>query len=411
MNRRWKCYYALENLNDKNFVGIKFFKDEIKIFFPLGYQIPKDENEQRKSIIELLQTLNLVSNDYSNEDTSYFYGDNSSIPVNSYIWLIQDYLKNGLYNIQEKKFEFGQSGKINWKKTFNQKFFEQNNNLVYLDLVVEKKQSVNNIITNIHAYCLRKCINVIGWLFGEIQKPETTIVEKDAKRYVQVIDKEILSTFNDRRKLLLHHIKKVLTDSIHTDSLDNIIDIGTNKYYIAWEKMVDKVYSTELAKEYFPDSTWVIGGNPYPNSKKRPDTILTKDFIMYILDSKYYKYGVTGNTEHLPSTADVEKQITYGENIKNNYKEKFNDVYNAFILPYNKCFNKFGKNENIEYIGFAKSNWKKSEFYYENIALVLIDTRFIIESYFGNVWDSRGELIERIESVVEDVERYKNRWC
>ncbi|UKI57658.1 MAG: hypothetical protein L6V81_10180 [Clostridium sp.] len=48
------CYLSSNNFDDK-YVGIKFLDDDIKIYFPLGYNIPDEDSECRKSIISLLK--------------------------------------------------------------------------------------------------------------------------------------------------------------------------------------------------------------------------------------------------------------------------------------------------------------------------------------------------------------------
>ena len=50
------CYVSSNYSND-NYVGIKFLDDDIKVYFPMGYEIPSDNSECRKSIISLLKTI------------------------------------------------------------------------------------------------------------------------------------------------------------------------------------------------------------------------------------------------------------------------------------------------------------------------------------------------------------------
>ena len=64
---------------------------------------------------------------------------------------------------------------------------------------------------------------------------------------------------------------------------------------------------------------------------------------VFVLDSKYYRYGETKNPNHLPDSSSVVKQIAYAQYIENPEKNTIpedvkkytsnNQIYNAFILP------------------------------------------------------------------------------
>lgn len=71
--------------------------------------------------------------------------------------------------------------------------------------------------------------------------------------------------------------------------------------------------------KFFPNAYWNIQGKVEEDkSKLRPDSILLNSNKVYILDAKYYKYGITGNISDLPHTDSIQKQITYGDHISNN---------------------------------------------------------------------------------------------
>ena len=170
------CYVST-NYSDDNYVGIKFLEDEVKIFFPIGYEIPDDNSECRKSIISLIKTIS-IGNKIIKSDSKYSNnnGEENEIPFNSFLWIINDYLNNGLYTDKEKIYKRGQTGKINWKKTLNTQFYVSGKNAIYLNTYVEKNTLEDNIITNIHAYCVGVSINYIGWIFGNIPIPKELII-------------------------------------------------------------------------------------------------------------------------------------------------------------------------------------------------------------------------------------------
>ena len=204
------CYVSSNYSND-NYVGIKFLDDDIEVYFPMGYEIPSDNSECRKSIISLLKTIS-IERILNKSDSKYSLnnGKDKEIPINSFLWIIDDYLNNGLYTDKEKIYKKGKNGKINWKKTLNTKFYISNNSAIYLDPYVEKNTLEDNIITDIHAYCVGVSIDYIGWIFGNIPRPNNNIKVERIAYYVSIINKELIQSFDDKKKTLLMNLKMIL---------------------------------------------------------------------------------------------------------------------------------------------------------------------------------------------------------
>ena len=60
-------------------------------------------------------------------------GENKEIPFNSFLWIINDYLNNGLYQEIDKKYDKKNHGKINWKKTLNSEHYFSDNNVIFIN--------------------------------------------------------------------------------------------------------------------------------------------------------------------------------------------------------------------------------------------------------------------------------------
>lgn len=123
--------------------------------------------------------------------------------------------------------------------------------------------------------------------------------------------------------------------------------------------------------------------------------MLLKEENAYLLDSKYYQYGNTGDRQDLPSVSDIQKQVAYGEHV--NYRlikrEDFQSVYNAFILPYcktNPIFIRKGLGKNIDYAGYAFADWhdKELDISYKKVLLILVDTKYVLENVSKVVYDT-----------------------
>lgn len=391
-----------------NFVGVKYNNGNIKIIFPLGYRIPIDEKEKVESIKMLFKTIKLTHQKRLDFEDSGNYSEGANgLPIDSFQWIVNDYLDNGIYIDIEKVYSQDSKGKISWKKTFKTKFLVNKKSLVYLNPVVEKNSNIKNIISEIHAYCIDKSTSILWFMYNKISKV-SNIKKPNLKYYLNIINSEIMSSFDDRKKLLLYHMKRIIQSEIDNNGKRDIRDYGIRHYEYVWEFMINELYGTEDVKKYYPDATYHINGIPsFDASKLRPDTIF-KDTLnnFYIIDSKYYRAGSiarsrTSLKDILPNTDSIQKQITYGDFILKNYKkdENINDIYNAFAIPFNKENNSLELENEIENIGFAVCNWKDiniSTEKYLKIQIIFIDTRYLIESYFNKNCD-KELLIEKIK--------------
>lgn len=387
--------------SEKNFVGIDFEKDSKKIIFPLWYRIPDDDYNCRISIINLIKSLS--RSEYYSRDFWSNVWNSYELPINSYLRILNDYLKNWLYYDIEKEYTQNHSWKINWRRTLHTKAYISNWNLIFLEPFVERKSHESSILTIIHSYCVKKSIEEIWWLFWNIKIPFTSFSEKNIQHYIVVLNQELTKAFDDRKKLLIIHLKRILEESTNEENNISNKKYWTENYEYAWEYMVNEVFWNKNPEDFLP---WtyrhIIKRNETLNdSKLRPDTILAFNDSLYILDSKYYKFWVTGIQKHLPHWESIQKQITYWDFAVNN--KKYKNVYNAFILPYNKDNNPFGVSWNIEYLGFARSDRrieKDKPSIHDHIALILLDTKYLIDSFVWNEIKDTELLINSIEKII-----------
>lgn len=171
--------------------------------------------------------------------------------------------------------------------------------------------------------------------------------------------------------------------------------------------MIDAIFGTEKDMRNFnPKAKWQLVKNDFAetdSSDLRPDTILQNGEDIYILDSKFYRFGFTGREEDLPETTSIQKQITYGDYIKRNSKIKVNNIYNAFLLPYDKKREVFQSNDNLQYIGFAKSTWKDNSEGYEFVHAFLIDLKHVVKTW--NRFNHKEDIDILINAINEQNEK------
>lgn len=386
------------------FVGIQKVGDIYQINFPLGFHVSDTEKLLRKDILLLLNVLEQNIDRRESTVSVGAVGENKeTVPVYAYLYLIKDFYERGYYKEKETFYGNAKRGKINWSRTIkNHKPIIQENKPYYLDFTVKKSTvNENELITLIHKFCVYESFEKLGWLFTSFlpRKPKVGLT---TKMMLEVVNKKIQNTFNDRNRQLFYRMKDVLR-SIGEDARTEF-RYGTSHFEYVWEKMIDKAFGIHGKEIYFPKTQWDLkDGKTYKNASLEPDSIMQLNGKIYVLDAKYYKYGQTGIASHLPESTSINKQITYGEYIAEVDKFIKNGdhpiVYNAFIMPFDANGKVFPSDAPIRYIGTARSDWKRGNNKYENIIGVLMDVKYLmkLDQRLG-----RSEMIRLAELIEEN---------
>lgn len=373
---------------DDSFVGFKLKGNEIHFYYPESYHFDIESQTIRNDIVDLLKTISIAKTSSSNlSQANNVRKEEGEFALLSYLWIINDYLVNGLYINREKVYKINQSGRINWKKTFQSQPIVSNGNIIYPELTVETKNNIDNIMVEIHKQCIKKSINFIGWLFGlNSTFIETRPFNETVKKlYVSTLRNELDRTFDDDKRLRLSHMMNVMCGLDSSDSKNEFV-YGVDSYYYIFERMIDCIFgNVKNMRAFNPKAYWQLIKNNYretPSSTLRPDTIIIRDNDAFIIDSKFYRFGYTGNDEDLPETTSIQKQITYGDYLqKNATKTDIANIYNAFLLPYDKEREVFKSKNDIQYIGFAKATWKDNSKNHELIHAFLIDLKHVVKTW------------------------------
>lgn len=417
-NEKKIILHSVTNEEHNSFVGLRIKNGEIHFHYPESYDL-SDENDKksfRYDVVNIIRTISLAkSNTSSSSLSDSGVHQSEQFAIMSYLWIIRDYLSNGYYRNSEKIYSVNGKGKINWKKTLDTQPIISNGNIIYNNVVVEVRNDCDDVITEAHKWCVFDSVRKIGWLFGLSEK--SVFVSKTAdsviKKYIRAIRTELKRTFDDVKKSRLNHMLKVLMGVDDSDRTKEIV-YGVDKYHYVYERMVDCIFSNiDDITKYNPNAKWYLKKNafePKDASALRPDTILldTKqngEKVAYVLDAKFYRFGTTGKESDLPTTTSIQKQITYGDNIICNLQEKENikQVYNAFVMPYNKHNNIFDYKENLEYVGYSEANWRNDKLSHTRICAFLLDTKHLISTWsHGNSEEDVKKLIEEIGRATTD---------
>ena len=441
----YDAWRSSDEKKDKSFVGIKIEDNRPKIYFPMGYRASKpSEDVCKRDFYQLIAVLNdkSLQSYFSEEDLKKSQLD---FPFYAYLSVLQYYLDFGYFVESETIYKKGFSGKISWPRTIKRikpqvvKDEEGRHQVVYLNLITRKMSyREDNLITLVHKFCVKESARLIGLLYGvsenEVEEPELIF---DYELFAEVIQDKIAATFNDKHLELFHAMLKMVRylenrDNRGEDGSENEPLFGVNTFAPVWEAMVDKIFGKlpqGVAKDKFnPHLRWNDGCrdekldeseeeivlNDSKRSTLRPDTIMIMGESVYILDSKYYKYGLTGFNSHLPGAESVCKQMAYAEYVETHLKEipafagmTSHGVYNAFIMPY--CADtgiwdeiaavaELPRNDvyAMKRVGYIYGDWKnvKDENRpYHKIHCILLDMKSVMRNYANNL-AAQSELAE-----------------
>lgn len=426
-----------------DFVGIKITQSERTVVFPLGYfpeksslSASKIQKEERNEILNLINSIYLCTSNKKGERVSVLNGDvKCDFPIKSMLYIIEDFLDRGTYYTEkETLYTKSNGGKISWNRTIKRiKPAVSESGIAFLDFIIRKSRiQENQLITEIHKYCVYKCFEIFGFLYSS-SLPEKglldeTDISKNKKYYAQVLQEKIDSTYLESNVELFSNLLDFI-NFFDCESETKEASYGTNCFQVVWEKMVDSVFGTvgqtEKEKYFYTGSRWnFTDGKPKQNAPLRPDTIMIAENPLeqsgrkcFIIDSKYYSYKTLRKLDSeeneseqesvlvhgsIPGTDSIQKQITYAQYIDSEIKtfgsekrEKFrfrhSDIFNVFFLPANNI------EEKLRYIGSATSDWHDGSKNYHTVHAVTLDTKFLLKNGNKKSDEMQKELAELIE--------------
>ena len=406
------CSYNASLSEKDYFVGIKFENESLRINFPLGYKRASTEEELKKDVLNLIGVLSSLSdtNESFIQNQKIAHKENVVFPIHAYLYLIKDFLTSGYYFEKEVVYTKSSNGKANWAKTARQvKPLLQDDSVFYTEFITRKvKHNENELISQIHQYCVWESFSKIGWLFSSFV-PVKPCIKFNKSLFLSIIKTKLSQTFNEKTMLLFNYMIDVI-EFFDKSSESKNFTYGTNEFEYIWECMVDSAFGEKDKTKYYPHCYWEIDGKKYSSdqlefkqSALRPDTIMitdkgTENQKTFVLDSKYYRYGESRQLNHLPMSGSIIKQIAYAEYIekkenRGELKHKSKAIYNAFIMPYESK----DPSINMKFIGSAYTDYKTGDKSYYKIKAILVDTKWLMENHNRNdkMIKELAELIER----------------
>lgn len=412
-NIRERCHINTNNEGD-SFVGVKADTEDATIYFPIGYQLPQNDDDLRSDINNLLFTLAaFMKEDRLIEDSMFLASHTVNFPIHAYLKIIRDFLKSGRYYTEtDPLFKTNAKGNTSWSRTVREQkpLIQKNGSLIFTNMTVRATTpNANKKITQIHKYCVYEAFEKLGWLYVPYM-PEQPGPHPDVREAIYILEKKLAITHNDIEQELFSAMKAILI-YIDEKKSEREYFFGTDHFEKIWERMIDKAFGIEEKDKFFPRTRWLLDyGRAKTKTPLQPDSIMIYNNKVYVLDAKLYRYGATCNPDHLPNGPDINKQITYGEYIERAKGIDCDHLYNAFIMPFNSANNLFveigldGKihpviTSEIGNIGEAVGDWKPNPKKYERVQGIVMDTRFLMYNYINMPDQRKKELAECIEKV------------
>lgn len=407
-NLRKHCHINTNEDGDR-FVGIKADSDNAVVYFPMGYELPRSDDELRRDIKNLFRVLATFTtkNDRVLHMDKFSAPQSVDFPIQAYLNVINWYLDhNGSYYTEtEATYKVGTHGKKDWSRTIkSQTPMFQGRSPIYLNTVVRNNTpNLNRLITRIHKYCVYEAFERIGWLYTT-NKPELPDLAFEKNMFLVTLNDKYSNTNIDSEKQLFKSMIAMI-EFIDNQTIDKQFYFGTDKFESVWEKLIDKFFGEPNKDKYFPHALWTEHYGPNKgkeSSALEPDSIMIYNGKYYVLDSKYYRYGVYPELgpQALPQSSDINKQITYGQFVARRKVSPGTEVFNAFIMPFNMYNNIFGSV--VEYINVAEArgDWIEKPEIFERVQGIVVDTRYILKNYDGNHDFDKKRLSEEIEKVL-----------
>lgn len=294
--------------------------------------------EQTKAYLRdsLVDTSNNFS-EYINQQ-SRDYVDKYSLAT----FIMQDYIKNGVYFSKVRKHMLNVEGNVNWDRTVNSISPIIDKNILYLETMgSEYKADYSQLITSLHIWiinCCSKFLKALGQ-YQEVEIPEIihNFQDEELKQYIPYIQKKITNVFSDREVHLLKSLVSWCGVSVFyqkqmgTTTFDRIWELATNKVFgnVNNTKSGNPIYCID-------DVRYKAKGDSIPDILRVFSDDIKKQGYIGILDAKYYCPIINNEAKEIyrvPADSDISKQIAYYRYFKSMFKGLDIMFTNAFLLP------------------------------------------------------------------------------
>lgn len=244
-NIRDRCHVNTNDDGD-SFVGVKADTDDAIIYFPIGYQLPDNDDDLRVDINNLLGVLAAFMKEDRVIEISKFEAPRTvDFPMHAYLKVIRNFLRMGRYYIEtDPQFRTDTKGNASWPRTVREQkaLVQKNGSLIFTNMTVHSvTPNANKQITQIHRYCVYEAFEKMGWLYVPFM-PDKSGPHPSIKESIYILNKKLVTTHNDVEQELFNAMRDMLV-YIDERSSDKQYFFGTDFFENVWERMIDKALS------------------------------------------------------------------------------------------------------------------------------------------------------------------------
>ena len=332
------------------------------------------------------------------------------------IYLLRDYVENGIYTNVHTIIENNGQGEIVWDKTINETFaLISNGNPYYLNFKTKKKTNADtDYFKRIHEAILTQCSRELNnsHLSELFDLPEIYLTDETIDRFgdrdyiLYRISNELNIQYSSRKIRLLKTLYCFIANENSLNDINCFNIYGTNSFNLVWEKVCSCVLDNKLHYllkdislpkqltstyikfknkeliDIIEKPKWFTKDNNMLSENVDtliPDIVSVDNDKFIIFDAKYYKIILEKDKKlsGQPGISDITKQYLYQLAYKDFIQEHgFNLIYNCFLMPSDNI-------ENVEYIGEAKLDML-SILYLESIKVFKLSADYVYNNYLND---------------------------
>ena len=219
--------------------------------------VPRTElKEALKQVLKVLEKYN------SQEQIIRMYnetgGSSAFNMLAVMLFLLHDYMENGVYTNTQDVIESNGAGEIFWDRTINETFaILSSNRPYYPELMTRKRVSDDSdFFTRLHKCVITRCTEELRNadlldlfdITGAGISDECIEDFGDREFVLDSIAKELNVQFSTRKQLLLKTLYAYMANSNTLDNLDCFSMFGTCSFNLVWEKVCAEVLDNQLQK-------------------------------------------------------------------------------------------------------------------------------------------------------------------
>ena len=135
-----------ENGEGDSFVGVKADTEGMTVYFPIGYELPEDDDTLRIDVHNLFGVLaTFMKEDSHVESPNYSDPVSVDFPMHAYIQVIRNFLNTGHYYIEtEAQYATATKGVPDWPRTFKDQMglVQKNGSIIFVHEAFSKMGAI-----------------------------------------------------------------------------------------------------------------------------------------------------------------------------------------------------------------------------------------------------------------------------